>query len=220
MSDFYYKDINVSKLIQQQILLVKKSKNKLAIKRNTKYGELIFCLFPDDENVKIEVFASENVQEDNTWLFSRRVFFDILSNSLEVQKRYKTKMAIMQIDINNLSLNNEIYGFEIGDKIIHSVGELLKQSLRDSDIVAHLGSDKYGIILEYLASNADVEVVCNRLIDLFKEPVLIESTLVDISISIGSIVASPERGLKESLILLEQAHLKSKEMNDNFIILI
>ena len=56
--------------------------------------------------------------------------------------------AIANIDIDRLEVVNDISGREAGDQLIKLVAHKLSDSVRSHDLVARLGSDKFGILLK------------------------------------------------------------------------
>ncbi len=56
--------------------------------------------------------------------------------------------AIVDIDIDRMAVVNDISGRDAGDMLIKSVGQKLAGLVRAGDVVARIGSDKFGVILE------------------------------------------------------------------------
>lgn len=52
------------------------------------------------------------------------------------------------LDVNGLKKTNDLYGHEIGDRLLTVVSERLKSSIRNSDVVARTGGDEFIILLK------------------------------------------------------------------------
>lgn len=73
-----------------------------------------------------------------------------LSEVIERQLNEQTKRrphAFLYIDLDQFKVINDTFGHGIGDRALIEVGELLKTQVRDSDLVARLGSDEFGVLL-------------------------------------------------------------------------
>ncbi len=56
--------------------------------------------------------------------------------------------AIANVDIDRMAVVNDISGREAGDELIRKVGQTLAGMVRSRDVVARIGSDKFGVLLE------------------------------------------------------------------------
>lgn len=61
--------------------------------------------------------------------------------------RNDTSSAFMIISINNLSVVNETFGFDVGDEVIAAVGRLIKEKLRAGDTLGRYSSNKFGVVI-------------------------------------------------------------------------
>jgi diguanylate cyclase (GGDEF)-like protein len=56
--------------------------------------------------------------------------------------------AIANVDIDRMAVVNDISGRDAGDQLIRKVGQTLAGMVRSRDVVARIGSDKFGVLLE------------------------------------------------------------------------
>jgi len=57
--------------------------------------------------------------------------------------------------------------------------------VREQDAVARLGGDEFVVVLPRLGSQAEIEHVADRLIELIKEPILADGHVVTVGASVG-----------------------------------
>ncbi len=81
-----------------------------------------------------------------TDLFNRRYLEEYLCNLMKDVKRNKKTFLIAIIDIDYFKKINDVYGHNIGDKLLKWFSNLLKTNLREIDIIARYGGDEFIII--------------------------------------------------------------------------
>jgi diguanylate cyclase (GGDEF)-like protein len=98
-------------------------------------------------------------------------------------------VGIISIDVDGLKLVNDNCGHAAGDTLLITVGQIIKNCFRDSDLIARIGGDEFAILLP-MSNTASVQSACRRI----KEKVVehnLENLKMPISISIGWSVANP-----------------------------
>lgn len=68
--------------------------------------------------------------------------------------RNQSSAALLVISINNLSVINETFGFDVGDEVIAAVGRLIKEKLRAGDTLGRYSSNKFGVVLNDCGTGA------------------------------------------------------------------
>ncbi len=71
---------------------------------------------------------------------------------------FKTTFAFMIADIDHFKEVNDRYGHQFGDFVLRRVGEILKNSVYETDFVGRYGGEEFGIILP----RADCEGVLRK----------------------------------------------------------
>ncbi len=83
-----------------------------------------------------------------TGLENSNSFELILKDLLKRSWGLNVHHAIANVDIDRLAVVNDISGRDAGDMLIKKVGQTLAGVVRSRDVVARLGSDKFGILLD------------------------------------------------------------------------
>lgn len=83
-----------------------------------------------------------------TPLYNRRHFMDILERWIWRAHRYGQNCGLLFIDVDQLKNVNDALGHHAGDHLLVTVAEILKSGVRRSDIVARIGGDEFGVLLE------------------------------------------------------------------------
>jgi len=80
-------------------------------------------------------------------LYNRRAFMRELSRALTVRARYDISSALIYFDLDDFKSVNDKYGHAVGDEVLQQVGQAMKASLRDCDVVARIGGDEFAALL-------------------------------------------------------------------------
>ena len=99
---------------------------------------------------------------------NRRGFLRELDRIIARAGRYDAKAALLFVDVDGLKAINDSFGHRAGDEALIQVAGLLSSGVRKSDMVARIGGDEFGILLES-ADEASAHETASRLIDLIAE---------------------------------------------------
>jgi diguanylate cyclase (GGDEF)-like protein len=82
-----------------------------------------------------------------THLKLKYYFYSRLSTTLDRAVDKKQKISVLMFDIDFFKKFNDTYGHECGDFVLISVAELIKKSLRDTDIACRYGGEEFTVLL-------------------------------------------------------------------------
>jgi len=147
-----------------------------------------------------------------TGLYNRQFLNEYLKIEINKAKRKKLKIGIILLDIDFFKGFNDTYGHELGDRILQSLGNILNQSARKSDIACRYGGEEFVIVLPE-TSLASTRLVAESLRKTIKAlSVDSEGKIVDnITVSLG-VSCFPQHGLTRSKIInaADKAMYKAK----------
>ena len=95
---------------------------------------------------RLEVQASH---DHLTGLFNRHYFELLIKKQQNDSKRNKQNIALMMCDIDHFKTVNDIYGHDIGDKVLKNIAEILIKNSRASDSIIRFGGEEFLIIASY-----------------------------------------------------------------------
>ena len=137
-----------------------------------------------------------------TGLPNRTLFVDRLTQTLSEAGRYRRKVALLFIDLDNFKRINDTLGHSLGDDLLKATAERLVKCLRTSDTVARLseaemaarlGGDEFTVILPELDREEDAGVIAQRIAEQLSQPLTLGNHQVIVTPSIG-IAVFPEDG--------------------------
>ncbi len=88
-----------------------------------------------------------------TTLYNRTEYIKRLSLKIKGAERYNEYFGLMLIDIDYFKLINDNYGHVVGDRVLKQLAEVLKENVREDDLVARWGGEEFVIIVNYATVN-------------------------------------------------------------------
>jgi len=87
------------------------------------------------------------ITDELTGLYSYRYFYHRALGELEQARLSEEHISLLLLDLEDFKQLNHRYGMLAGDKVLAGVAGVLRQQLRDCDLVARYGSDEFALLL-------------------------------------------------------------------------
>lgn len=87
------------------------------------------------------------IHDGLTGLYNRLYLDESLSRELYRQERNGQSLSIIMLDLDHLKSINDVYGHAAGDAVLRTLGDLLKQSVRASDLPCRFGGDEFVLVM-------------------------------------------------------------------------
>ena len=97
-----------------------------------------------DTNAFIENLARTDAL---TGLLNRRAFYEQANVLSTYAERHHTELAVIVFDLDLFKTINDTHGHAAGDAVLEHIGQLLKKTLRKSDLCARIGGEEFIILL-------------------------------------------------------------------------
>jgi diguanylate cyclase (GGDEF)-like protein len=146
-----------------------------------------------------------------TGLANRSVFLERLDQAVSGGRRGDRGAAVLCLDLCDFKAVNETLGYAAGDLLLRHMSARLLATLRETDILARMGPDEFGIIQAELESPAGAARLCERLLAAMAEPFDLfgQSTYVRANIGVA-LFPTDERDPEELLKQAGQALARAK----------
>ncbi|WP_125932082.1 putative bifunctional diguanylate cyclase/phosphodiesterase [Thiosocius teredinicola] len=99
--------------------------------------------------------------------------------------RFKRKLALLFIDLDNFKTINDSFGHEAGDTLLKSVADRMGTCLRGYDLLARFGGDEFIVLLSSIGSVDEVEHVAEKIIRALEPRIEVVGQELVVSSSIG-----------------------------------
>ena len=133
-----------------------------------------------------EIFGSERARTDEelarregelefmathdplTGLPNRTLMID-RAEQMVVRSRQHMPVGVLLMNIDNFKAINDTLGYGVGDELLQAIAARLDSVVRDTDALGRLGGDEFVMIADEVSSTAGLEVVAERVMDMFGE---------------------------------------------------
>lgn len=120
-----------------------------------------------------------------TDLPNRALMLDVLDHSISLAKRNKHKLAVLFIDLDGFKAINDSLGHDAGDMLLMGVSRRIKETIRDSDMLARVGGDELILVLDKIESTENAKSTSDKILAALSEPFDLEGQPGQVGSSIG-----------------------------------
>jgi len=120
-----------------------------------------------------------------TQLPNRVKLEESLEFSINIANRNKLNLFVLFIDLDRFKIINDTLGHGVGDILLKVISKRIKNILRGTDIVARMGGDEFIVVLDSVRNKNSAGYVCQKLLDVIQEPIIIDENTLNTSASIG-----------------------------------
>lgn len=135
-----------------------------------------------------------------TGLPNRCMLNDRLLQCINFATRYKNKMAVAFLDLDQFKLINDSMGHEVGDQLLLIMSQRLSACVREVDTVVRIGGDEFVILISNIDSINDIMSSMKRILSSVAEPCEIHGINYLVTCSIG-ISLYPDDGADPGVLL-------------------
>jgi diguanylate cyclase (GGDEF)-like protein/PAS domain S-box-containing protein len=120
-----------------------------------------------------------------TGLANRRLFMEEGKRALAMSRRLGRPACVLFVDLDRFKQVNEILGHEAGDALLKRVADSLRDTLRETDVIARLSGDEFAVVLTDVRDVDSAGRVAHRLLDNLPANVVAAGHEVPVTASIG-----------------------------------
>ncbi|MDX1354268.1 MAG: EAL domain-containing protein, partial [Halomonas venusta] len=122
--------------------------------------------------------------DNTTGLPNRACFIELLTSMGKEVASQGDSLSLLLLDIRRFKEVNDLHGHEVGDQLLATVAERLRQANRYQNAVARLSSDEFTVLLPSIGDVRLQEVVF-QLCEIIKRPIQLGHRIFNLDVSIG-----------------------------------
>lgn len=147
---------------------------------------------------------------------NRLLLADRLKQAIAQTLRTGTQMAICYMDLDCFKPVNDCYGHIVGDQLLVTIAQRIKDCLRAGDTVARMGGDEFVLLLLGFNDARECEAVLARMLTKVAECALVQGHRLMVSASLGYTLFPADPAEAEELLHhADQAMYVAKEQGKN-----
>jgi len=163
--------------------------------------KIIGTMLDVTEQKLVEQRVREAAQHDPlTGLPNRALIFEYAGHLLAAASRKHSRGAMLFIDLDRFKPINDLYGHEVGDRLLREVAARMMACVRHEDLIGRIGGDEFVIVLPFLGKGYTAPTVAKHVIDALSRPFEIDELSLSISASVG-ISFYPAQGMDVDTLL-------------------
>ncbi|RYA22378.1 GGDEF domain-containing protein [Malaciobacter halophilus] len=116
-----------------------------------------------------ECIKELSLKDQITGLYNRKYLENYLEMVISLSKRENKKIGFLKIGIDKFKAVIDEFDYNIGDNVLITLAELLKDTVRSSDIVARIDGDEFLVVLQNVRSQENAIMIAKKIIESFSK---------------------------------------------------
>jgi len=121
-----------------------------------------------ESKILMSKLRDTSLRDAMTGLYNRRFLEEFIDTFASQAKRDNTMYSIMMLDVDFFKQVNDTYGHDVGDKVITKIGELIRNSIRESDLAIRYGGEEF-VVLLHNATDEGTQKIASKIHSEFAE---------------------------------------------------
>jgi len=164
-----------------------------------------------------EISRLQAITDPLTQLFNRRYFLEHSNQLLILSKGSGSRLSLAFLDLDNFKCINDQHGHDVGDRVLQKVSKVLKEKVRNTDVVARFGGEEF-IILFTNTDQKDVLTECEMIRKAIEETEMPEDVNT-ITTSIGVSGVGDDDSISQVIKRADKALYEAKNKGRNQIVI-
>lgn len=145
-----------------------------------------------------------------TGLANRELLMDRVAHRLRGRSPAERSGALLVVDLDGFTAVNQRHGHHVGDAVLCSVAERLRETTRPADTLARTGGDDFVVLLEAVDQPLDMVAATARVHAALQRPYHLEGVRLELGASIGTVDLADVADAATALSLADEAVRRAK----------
>jgi len=108
-----------------------------------------------------------------------------LPTAIEAARKDGTILAVLFLDLDRFKHVNDSRGHETGDKLLKTVAQRVRATIRTQDLVVRMGGDEFVVVMRGVVDAEEVPEAAARITNALSAPMVIDGRTLVTTVSIG-----------------------------------
>ena len=100
------------------------------------------------ENLRLhDELKEQNYRDALTGVHNRRYLYERGPRLLETSGSTGTPLCLVMLDLDHFKHLNDLHGHVVGDRVLRALGRLLRDGLRENDMICRVGGEEFAMVL-------------------------------------------------------------------------
>lgn len=140
----------------------------------------------------MEEVRSLSLTDELTALHNRRGFLTLAEQQLKIANRIKKVISLFFFDLDGMKWINDTLGHKEGDRALKDTADVLRDTFRDSDIIARIGGDEF-VVMAVEGTEIKAQAFADRLVEEIEKHNSSAGRPYTLSLSMGVAHYDPEK---------------------------
>jgi len=100
-----------------------------------------------ESNILMDKLRDTSLRDAMTGLYNRRFLEEFIDQVMKQVQRENETYTVLMLDVDFFKQVNDTYGHDVGDKVIAEIGNVVKNSIRESDLGIRYGGEEFVVLL-------------------------------------------------------------------------
>ena len=138
--------------------------------------------------------AHQALHDQLTGLPNRLYLAAHLPDAIKEAKEQGTLLAVLFLDLDRFKHVNDSRGHETGDKLLKTVAQRIRSTMRSQDVVVRMGGDEFVVVMKDVKNTDKVNEAAERINQALSAPMVVDGRTLVTTVSIG-VALYPRDGL-------------------------
>jgi diguanylate cyclase (GGDEF)-like protein len=148
-----------------------------------------FAQFMDDRSHRVHAVMVDDLTVHRNRRYGEQAILSRLNSGRDADMPF----GVLFLDIDRFKDVNDVYGHDIGDRLLRMVANTVSGSIRSRDLLVRWGGEEFVVVLADVADTATLGRIADKLRVLVEQSLLIEgNAAIGVTVSIGATIAAME----------------------------
>jgi diguanylate cyclase (GGDEF)-like protein len=150
---------------------------------------------------------------------NKQHFLHRLDEEVSYAKRHGAPLSLLMLDIDHFKRINDTYGHPIGDRVLATLGEVIRAAMRTEDLFARYGGEEFAVLCRSTGADTALALAERLRVTVEVAPFECDGRRIPITVSVGiaSWFDQPDSS-KQLIIDADQALYKAKRAGRNRVV--